>query len=67
MSLAAAMSSSDCSLQVTALQLGATRELKVKTVPDMLSVLWTAAFEDVAPLLGGVELALYGDPKLIRR
>jgi hypothetical protein len=49
------------------LQLGATRELKVKTVSDMLSVLWTAAFEDAAPLLGGVELALYGDPKLIRR
>ena len=61
-SLAAAMSSSDCSLQVTALQLGATRELKVKTVPDMLSVLSTAASEDVANLLGGVDLLLNVTP-----
>ena len=39
----------------------------MKIVPDMLSVLSTAASEDVAPLLGGVDLALEGDPKLIRR
>ena len=39
----------------------------MKTMPDMLSVLSTAASEDVAHLLGGVDLALEGDPKLIRR
>ena len=51
-----------------AVQLGATKkELKVKTMPDMLSVLSTAASEDVAPLLGGVDLALEGEPKLIQR
>ena len=38
----------------------------MKTMPDMLSVLSTAASEDVAHLLGGVDLALEGDPKLIR-
>jgi len=45
-----------------AVQLGATRELKVKTVPDMLSVLSTAASEDVANLLGGVDLLLKVTP-----
>ena len=35
------------------------KELKAKVVPDMLSVLSTAASEDVAHLLGGVDLALF--------
>jgi len=34
------------------------KELKAKAVPDMVSVLSTAASEDVAHLLGGVDLAL---------
>ena len=42
-------------------------ELKVKAAPGILPVLTTAAFEDVAPLLGGIDLALEGDPKLIQR
>ena len=33
----------------------------------MLSVFSTAASEDVAHLLGGVDIALEGDPKLIQR
>ena len=43
------------------------KEPKAKAVPDMVSVLSTAASEDVAHLLGGVDLALEGDPKLIWR
>ena len=43
------------------------RELKAKAVPDMLSVLSTAASEDVAHFIGGVDLALSTLQALSRR
>lgn len=55
MSLAAASLSSNTGERRAALGL---KELKAKAVSDMLSVLLTAVSEDIAHLLGHVDIAL---------